>query len=214
MLLEDGRQNHIRSILDNPALPKVDSRQTLLFSATFPENVEQLARDIMSKRYAKVSNGARNRANARVVQLFEKVNGGLYEKNEKLFEILERQRDNLDEDNSVKRTLVFVGSKQQADYLACILVNKDIKAGSINSGLDIHGLDHVINYDLPYGSPNEVHFSVKIVNKYIHRVGRTGRLHGGFATTFIDSSVDSDIVKLLTKVSEPLFNASTLKCMR
>ncbi|VDM58850.1 unnamed protein product [Angiostrongylus costaricensis] len=225
MLLEDGRQNHIRSILDNPALPKVDSRQTLLFSATFPENVEQLARDIMRKKYAKVSNGARNRANARVVQLFEKVNGGSCEKNEKLFEILQKQRDNPDEDNSVKRTLVFVGSKHQADFLALVLINRDIKAGSINSnrpqdererlvkqlrdgslhvlvgtdvcqrGLDIHGLDHVINYDLPHGSPHE------IVNKYIHRIGRTGRLHGGFATTFIDSSVDSGIVKLLTKVA-------------
>ncbi|KAK5972668.1 Leucine zipper and EF-hand containing transmembrane protein 1, partial [Trichostrongylus colubriformis] len=41
-------------------------------------------------------------------------------------------------------------------------------------------------------------------DKYIHRIGRTGRLHGGLATTFVDSRYDSDldIIKLMVQVAK------------
>ncbi|KAJ1372229.1 putative ATP-dependent RNA helicase ddx4 [Parelaphostrongylus tenuis] len=226
MLLEDGGQHHIRSIFSNPSFPKVESRQTLLFSATFPDDVEKLARDIMKEKYVKISNGTQKRANTRVKQLFEKVRG-TSGKNEKLFEILENQRDSQAKDGSVVRTLVFVGTKKQADFIALLLSQKNVKAGSINSnrpqnerervvkelrdgsihvligtdvcqrGLDIHGLDHVINYDLPSGPPKE------IATKYIHRIGRTGRLHGGISTTFVDTAHATDTtIQLIVNVAK------------
>ena len=49
-------------------------------------------------------------------------------------------------------------------------------------GLDIVGVDHVINYDLP-----------SHIFDYIHRIGRTGRVgHIGRATSFFDSDCETD----------------------
>nr|CDJ96929.1 DNA RNA helicase domain containing protein [Haemonchus contortus] len=226
MLLEDGRENHLNSILSNEKLPKPDSRQTLLFSATFPADVQKFAGQVLKQKYVMIRSSQRGKANVRVKQEFVKTEG-TSEKNDTLFDMLESQRDKLTDDGSPTRTLVFVGTKKQADYLAMMLCQKGVKAGSINGnrpqderermvsqlrdgivhvlvgtdvcqrGLDINGLDHVINYDIPNGSSEEVR------DKYIHRIGRTGRLHGGLATTFIDShNSDVNAIKLIVQVAK------------
>jgi probable ATP-dependent RNA helicase DDX4 len=57
-------------------------------------------------------------------------------------------------------------------------------------GLDIKGVTHVINYDLP-----------KEVDEYIHRIGRTGRVgNRGKATSFFDPEVDQAIVSDLVRI--------------
>ncbi|KAK6028483.1 helicase protein, partial [Ostertagia ostertagi] len=268
MLLEDGRESHLSAILSDPNFPKPESRQTLLFSATFPADVERFAGKVLRNKYVIVRSSQRGKANVRVKQLFVQADG-TSGKNDKLFEILEAQRDKTTDDGSPMRTLVFVGTKKQADFLALMLSEKDIAAASINGqsffldgspmrtlvfvgtkkqadflalmlsekdiaaasingdrpqderervvgelrdgtlhvlvgtdvcqrGLDINGLDHVINYDMPNGSPEEVR------DKYIHRIGRTGRLHGGVATTFVDSrtNTDSDVLRLIVQVAK------------
>lgn len=59
-------------------------------------------------------------------------------------------------------------------------------------GLDIPGVMHVVNYDLP-----------KDIDEYVHRIGRTGRCGNlGKATSFFDSSKDGDIARSLVKVLE------------
>ncbi|RCN34918.1 DEAD/DEAH box helicase [Ancylostoma caninum] len=225
MLLRDGRDSHLESILSDDKFPKVENRQTLLFSATFPPDVEQLAGKVLKKNYVKVSNGARGRANTRVTQQFVQADGTCG-KNETLFGMLEEQRDKLAKDGTVMRTLVFVGTKKQADFVALMLTEKGVKAASINGdrpqnerervikefreglvnvlvgtdvcqrGLDIPALEQVINYDMPGGSPEEAR------DKYIHRIGRTGRLYNGVAITFVDSrSSDRDAMKLMVDVA-------------
>jgi len=57
-------------------------------------------------------------------------------------------------------------------------------------GLDIVGVDHVINYDLPSS-----------IDDYVHRIGRTGRVgNPGRATSFFDNSVDTPLAPQLLQV--------------
>ncbi|KAK6056670.1 DEAD/DEAH box helicase, partial [Cooperia oncophora] len=270
MLLESGRENHLTAILSDPSFPKPESRQTLLFSATFPADVERLAGKVLRKKYVTVRTSQRGKANVRVTQKFVQAEGvsgknetlfdilekqkgkvadvrtsqrgkanvrvtqkfvqaeGVSGKNETLFDILEKQKGKVADDGSPMRTLVFVETKKRADFLALALSEKGVLAASINGdrpqnerervvgelregtlhvlvgtdvcqrGLDIGGLDHVINYDMPTGTPEEAR------DKYIHRIGRTGRLHGGVATTFVDSraSSDVDLIKLMVQVAK------------
>eukprot|EP01047_Picozoa_sp_COSAG01_P046545 COSAG01_NODE_4381_length_5082_cov_57.158539_2_plen_130_part_00 len=54
-----------------------------------------------------------------------------------------------------------------------VLVATDVAA----RGLDVRGVQHVINFDCPHG-----------IDDYVHRIGRTGRAgHMGFATAFFSS---------------------------
>ncbi|CAJ0591881.1 unnamed protein product [Cylicocyclus nassatus] len=226
MLLRDGRDSHLEVILSDSKFPSIEKRQTLLFSATFPPDVTELARKVLKNSYVKVSNGARGRANARVKQEFVQATG-ICEKNAKLFGMLEEQRDKLAKDGTIMRTLVFVETKKQADFVALMLTDKNIKAASINGdrpqnerervikqfregavhvlvgtdvcqrGLDIPALEQVINYDMPNGTPEEAR------DKYIHRIGRTGRLYNGVAVTFVDTNNnDRSVMKLMVDVAK------------
>lgn len=65
-------------------------------------------------------------------------------------------------------------------------------------GLDIKGVTHVINYDLP-----------SEIADYVHRIGRTGRVgNRGKATSFYDPEKDSnlagDLVKILKDSEQPV----------
>lgn len=57
-------------------------------------------------------------------------------------------------------------------------------------GLDIPGVKHVVNYDMPSS-----------IDEYVHRIGRTGRCgNTGKATSFFDADKDKDIARSLVKV--------------
>ena len=57
-------------------------------------------------------------------------------------------------------------------------------------GLDIKGVDHVINYDMPHE-----------IADYVHRIGRTGRVgNAGRSTTFYDPGADGAMAGRLVKV--------------
>ena len=59
-------------------------------------------------------------------------------------------------------------------------------------GLDIPGVAHVVNYDLP-----------KDIDEYVHRIGRTGRCGNlGKASSFFDSSSNADLARALVKTLE------------
>lgn len=57
-------------------------------------------------------------------------------------------------------------------------------------GLDIPGVKHVVNYDLPSD-----------IDEYVHRIGRTGRVGNlGRSTSFYDAEKDANIARALIKI--------------
>lgn len=57
-------------------------------------------------------------------------------------------------------------------------------------GLDIAGVNHVINYEMP-----------KCIEEYVHRIGRTGRCGNvGRSTSFFDPETDGTLARPLAKI--------------
>lgn len=192
-MLDMGFINDVKRILK--FLPK--KRQTLLFSATMPEEIAELANNMLHKpRHVSIVPAATP------VELIEQ---GVY------FADKKAKRDLLRavlEDRSLPQTLVFTRTKHGADRVARDLSRAGIAAKSIHGdksqnarqnalkqfkdykipvlvatdiaarGIDINDLPLVINFDLP-----------NVPETYVHRIGRTGRAgQEGTALSFCDPS--------------------------
>ncbi|OZC05919.1 DEAD/DEAH box helicase [Onchocerca flexuosa] len=206
MLNQDSFQNDIMNLVHSSGFPS--DRQTLLFSATFEREVQELAAKVLKNEHAFVSNGKVAAANPLVEQNFIEVTSE--NKFDKLIELLEEDRmDNGD----VVRTLVFVQRKQMADVIALNLVQKNIQSSSISGDrvqkqreealadfrkgkIKVLVATDVINYDMPNDCVT-----------YVHRIGRTGRLHRGKATSFInrakqDPVLIAEVVQVVREVQQ------------
>ena len=159
------------------------TRQTLMFSATFSEDIRTLAKSLVNEP-VEISVTPRNTTAERIEQIMYAA-----EKNDKPRMLMQILR-NL----NIPQVLVFSRTKHGANRLvkqldkegflaAAIHGNKsqgartkalsDFKAGRVQvlvatdiaaRGLDIEKLPYVINYDLP-----------QVAEDYVHRIGRTGR---------------------------------------
>jgi ATP-dependent RNA helicase RhlE len=178
-MLDMGFIHDIRKVL--ALLPK--QKQTLLFSATFSEDIKRLANDLL-KSPALIEVAKRNTAAEGVRQLVHPV-----DKNRKR-ELLSL----LIGSNNWQQVLVFTRTKHGANRLAEQLIRDGIRSAAIHGnksqgartkaladfkagrvrvlvatdiaarGLDIDQLPHVVNFELP-----------NVPEDYIHRIGRTGR---------------------------------------
>src|SRR3984957_8764517 len=186
-------------------------RQTLFFSATMPNEIQQLANTILNRpervEVTPVSSTA------------DTIQQSLYyvEKNDKKALLI-----HLLKDKAIKTALVFTRTKHGADKVVKDLVRVGITAEAIHGnksqnarqralsnfknrttrvliatdiaarGIDIDELSHVINYELP-----------NIPETYVHRIGRTGRAGlNGVALSFCDAEEVEflrDIHKLISK---------------
>lgn len=191
------------------------SRQTVLFSATFPRQMEALARKVL-KKPLEVTVGGRSVVCDDVNQVIE-----VREDSTKFVRLLEilGQLFN-DEGEEGASALIFVDRHEAADNLLRDLIRRgypcqslhggkdqadrdstiaDFKSGVTNiliatsvaaRGLDVKNLKVVINYECP-----------NHMEDYVHRVGRTGRAgNKGTAYTFITPDQDRyamDIIKAL-----------------
>jgi len=211
-MLDMGFMPDIQKCVENPSMPEKTSRQTLMFSATFPDDIQQAAQEFLND-YLFLTVGLVGGACSDVEQTFYEV--AKFDKREKLEELM--QDANRD---PKERTLVFVQTKRNADFLATYLSGEGLPTTSIHGdrlqrereealydfrvgtmpilvatavaarGLDIPGVAHVINYDMP----NDV-------DEYVHRIGRTGRLGNlGKATSFFDAESDADVAGPLVKM--------------
>ena len=200
-------------------------RQTLLFSATMPPEVEALARKYLRKPVV-VQVGRRSSAATTVTHAVYPV--PRQRKNDLLVHLLSEK-----EHESV---LVFTRTKSGADRVVHDLERAGIDAGAMHAdksqqqrmqaledfksgklrvlvatdiaqrGLDISGITHVINYDVPQ-QPED----------YVHRIGRTGRAAStGDAYTFMSGeeigmvrTIERTIGQEIPRVSVPGFDFGT-----
>jgi len=216
-MLDMGFEGQIRNIVEQNDMPTED-RQTLMFSATFPSDIQILARDFL-KDYIFLTIGRVGSTSENITQTVEYVEED--EKVSLLMDILAADEAQAKE-NTLHLTLVFVETKRQADILANILMDNNFQTTSIHGdrtqyereraldlfrrgvtpimvatavaarGLDIPNVTHVINFDLP-----------KDIDDYVHRIGRTGRAGNvGRATAFFNIEHDKGIVKDLIDLLE------------
>ncbi|CAN0296716.1 unnamed protein product, partial [Ectocarpus fasciculatus] len=195
-MLDMGFEPQIRRIVEEEDMTRVGERQTFMFSATFPREIQQLAADFMTD-YIFLAVGRVGSASKDVTQTVEYV-----DQNQK-FPMLLRTLNNLEATGLV---LVFTETKRNADYLEYQLSDQGYPASSIHGdktqreredalrlfktgttpilvatdvaarGLDINNVTQVINYDLPTN-----------IDDYVHRIGRTGRVGNvGNALSFMN----------------------------
>lgn len=185
-------------------------RQTVLFSATFPRQVEILARKVLNKP-VELQVGGRSVVNKDITQLVEvrpesdrflrllELLGEWYEKGKILIFVHTQEKCDALFRDLLKHgypCLSLHGAKDQTDRESTI---SDFKSNVCNlliatsiaaRGLDVKELELVINYDVPN------HYE-----DYVHRVGRTGRAgKKGCAITFIsedDARYAPDLLKAL-----------------
>jgi ATP-dependent RNA helicase DDX3X len=189
-MLDMGFEPQIRRIVEGADMPK--QRQTLMFSATFPREIQKLASDFM-KKYVWIGVGRVGSTTENITQHL--IATKARQKPDPLLQALRRVEG---------MTLVFVAKKKTAAWLhhfikengntACAIHGDrtqaereralaDFKSGKArvmvatdvaSRGLDISGVAHVVNYDLPGN-----------IDDYIHRIGRTGRAGNvGVSTSF------------------------------
>jgi ATP-dependent RNA helicase RhlE len=210
MMLDMGFYEDVRTISN--LLP--ESRQTVMFSATMPKVIERLAKSIL--------NNPIKIAAAPESTPIDKINQSVYftledNKVPLLLKLLE--------DQSVERVLIFCKAKYSVASIVEALTAKEITTGEIHSnrsqnerdqaiedftdgkirvlvatdiasrGLDVDGVTHVINYNMPEDA-----------TFYVHRIGRTAR--AGKEGTAISLCAERDLallrnVQKLTQIAIP-----------
>ncbi len=204
-MLDMGFIHDIRKIMGK--LP--ETRQTLMFSATFSKPIQQLANTLLNNP-AQIEVAPRNTTAERVEQVVHPVDRD--RKRELLSHMIgfhnweqvlvftrtkhgaNRLAEQLSKDGL--KTAAIHGNKTQAARQKAL---KDFKQGRVrvlvatdvaSRGIDIDQLPYVVNFDLP-----------NVAEDYVHRIGRTGRAgKEGRAVSLISS----DELHLLTKIERML----------
>lgn len=217
-MLDMGFEPQIREVVEAYDLPA--QRQTLMFSATFPREIQVLASDFL-KDYVFLSVGRVGSTSENIVQSVIHVEE--HQKRSCLVDLLRKEAAA----GSKALTLVFVETKRNAESLDDFLYNSGFMSTSIHGdrtqaqreealkafrnavcnvlvatavaarGLDIPNVMHVINYDMPTD-----------IDDYVHRIGRTGRAgNTGRATAFFNEknrSVASGLIELLREANQEI----------
>ena len=183
------------------------ARQTMLFSATFPAEVEQLAAQSL-KQPQRITMGLSRPAHT-VTHALYPVPAHL--KSALLLKLLKQ--------TATESVLVFTRTKHRADKIARQIAHAGFRVTSLHSnrtqgqrqqalsgfksghfpimvatdiaarGLDVENISHVINFDMP-----------DTADAYIHRIGRTGRAQRtGDAFTLVTPE-DNDMIRALERI--------------
>merc|ERR1719419_1767102 len=197
-------------------------RQVLMFTATWPNTVHNLAAKLFRMDWLKLTIGAlQTTANHNVTQRFAFVNGQT-DKMERLAQLLSGEFKG-------QKTLIFVQTRRQADEVCMTLRRKMISTAALHGGkaqemrdlivrdfkrgnplrtliatdvaqrgLHVEDIALVVNYDFPNN-----------VEDYVHRIGRTARQgRKGVSVTFFNLRFDNkhvdELVSLLKEARQPI----------
>ena len=203
-MLDMGFKPQLENIInDNKQMKPKEKRINLMFSATIPEEVEEISYEFMKENCYLISTN-KNRGNKKEYNANENVEQLIYyvkeeEKIAKLHEILQTTEGNV---------LVFLEKKKSVDKLENFLLSRNYNAIGIHGdkiqserqkaikkfssgeipilvatdvasrGLDFPNVSYVFNFDMP-----------KNIEDYIHRIGRTGRVgNKGKAISFYNEN--------------------------
>uniref|UniRef100_A0A8C9WXQ4 RNA helicase n=1 Tax=Sander lucioperca TaxID=283035 RepID=A0A8C9WXQ4_SANLU len=214
-MLDMGFEPQIRRIVEQDTMPPKGIRQTMMFSATFPKEIQILARDFLED-YIFLAVGRVGSTSENITQKVVWVEDG--DKRSFLLDLLNAT-------GKESLTLVFVETKKGADALEDFLYHEGYACTSIHGdrsqrdreealhqfrsgrcpilvatavaarGLDISNVKHVINFDLPSD-----------IEEYVHRIGRTGRVGNlGLATSFFNdknSNITKDLLDILVEAKQ------------
>ncbi|KAJ7398860.1 putative ATP-dependent RNA helicase DDX5 [Pitangus sulphuratus] len=190
-MLDMGFEPQIRKIVDQIR----PDRQTLMWSATWPKEVRQLAEDFL-KEYVHINIGALElSANHNILQIVDVCHD--VEKDDKLIRLMEEimsEKEN--------KTIVFVETKRRCDDLTRKMRRDGWPAMGIHGDKsqqerdwvlnDVEDVKFVINYDYPNSSED-----------YIHRIGRTARsTKTGTAYTFFTPNNIKQVNDLISVLRE------------
>lgn len=226
-MLDMGFEPQIRRIVEQDNMPVPGIRQTLMFSATFPKEIQMLARDFL-KDYVFLAIGRVGSTSENITQKIVWVEEA--DKRSFLLDLMDAAglaAQEGESDGTGSRTLVFVETKKGADQLDEFLYREGFPVTSIHGdrtqrereealrrfksgqtpiivatavaarGLDIPNVKHVINFDMPSD-----------VEEYVHRIGRTGRMGNlGLATSFFNDknrNLVKDLVELIVESNQEL----------
>lgn len=222
-MLDMGFLPDISRILN--LLPK--ERQSLMFSATFSEDIKKLANNFL-RNPVLVEVARRNATADTVKQEVFKVHES--EKTDALLHILRTRGEG---GTPLKQVLVFVNAKIECRRLANQLQKAGINADAIHGdksqdertkaldgfkkgdievlvatdvaarGLDIVELPVVINYDVPFNAED-----------YVHRIGRTGRAGASGLTIMFMTGADERGVGAIEKLTKQKFDVQGLAVER
>ncbi|KAF8802418.1 DEAD-domain-containing protein [Phlegmacium glaucopus] len=214
-MLDMGFEPQIRKIVSQIR----PDRQTLMFSATWPKDVQKLANDFLRDMIQVNIGSMELTANHNIQQVVEVCSD--FEKRNKL----EKHLDQISAENA--KVLIFVATKRVADDITKYLrqdgwpalaihgdkeqrerdwVLGEFKAGRspiliatdvASRGLDVKDVGYVINYDFPNNCED-----------YIHRIGRTGRagMKGISYTYFTTDNAKSarELIGILREAKAPV----------
>jgi len=208
-MLDMGFINDVRKIV--AMLP--DERQTLLFSATMPPEVEKLAREILFEP-ERIEIAAKTVAVERIDQRVHHLDTS--RKASMLSELLATP--------GFERVIVFTRTKHGADKVVKHLTRSGVNAEALHGnksqgarqraldnfrggrsrvlvatdiasrGIDVDDVTHVINYELP-----------NVPESYVHRIGRTARAGAeGIAISFCDASERPHLRSIERLIKRPI----------
>ena len=189
------------------------NRQTLLFSATMPGDVAKLAGEIL-RNPERVEIAAQGKPIEKIEQRVYYVNAS--SKRQLLSHLLS--------DAALERVIVFTRTKRGANRVAEALEDRGVRSEAIHGnksqnarqkaldnfsrgkarvlvatdlasrGIDVQGVTHVINYELPADAES-----------YVHRIGRTARAGAsGIAVSFCDSSERGQLRSIEKLTRQPI----------
>ena len=216
-MLDMGFEPQIRQIVQGPDsdMPDKELRQTLMYSATFPRDIQQLAREFLKRNHFFLQVGRVGSTTESITQDVRRIED--VDKRDELIKVISEHQNEF--------MLVFVEKKRDADYLerflyqrrfAAVSIHGDraqreremalsnFKSGRVNilvatdvaaRGLDIPDVTLVIQYDLPSN-----------IDSYVHRIGRTGRAgKKGLAVAFFNDknkNIVDELVELMVEAKQ------------